>query len=168
MGRRGPAPDRDLTEDRLRGQAPHLSRIPMEADMPRPRRSPGAPVLIVCADAFHRGEPDYSRYGHHLVGTISIRAAPDGTPVLRWSGARAESRDTARTSDVKLSWAGIAPPLPVKQFRRQYGTRVWRLACTCGRNPEPAEAELAEIIRRHMEMKPGERVVIPLDRLERP
>lgn len=135
--------------------------------MPRPRRSPGAPVLVVCSDGYHQDDPDYGRYGRRLVGTISIRAGAGGTPGLHWSGPRAESRDTARTSGIRLSWPGIAPLLPVKQFRRPDGAQVWRFACTCGRNPEVPEAELLAIIRRHMEEKPGERVVIPLARLER-
>jgi len=135
--------------------------------MSRPRRSPGAPVLVVCDDdAFHQDEPGYSRHGHRLVGTITIRPGPDGTPVLHWSGRRAESWDAVRTSGVRMSLQGTGPALPVKQFRGPYGARMWRFACTCGRGPEVPEAELTAIIARHMELKPGERLVIPLARLE--
>jgi hypothetical protein len=153
----------------MSARAPRAPAVPSSkrgAAIPRPRRSPGAPVLVVCTDLHHHDEPAYARYGHHLVGGISISTGPDGTGRLHWRGPRPESRDTARTSGILLSWPGIAPALPVKQFRRPDGEQVWRFGCTCGRNPEMPEPELAAIVRRHMEQKPGERLVIPLARLE--
>lgn len=89
----------------------------------------------------------------------------DGSRRLTWSGPRAEPRDSVQTSGVTMSWPGIAPRLPVKNFRRNDGITVWFFACTCGREPKCAEPRLIAIIKdlHHA----GQRVVIDVVRLDR-
>lgn len=122
-------------------------------------------IWFICTDSRHRGEPAYDRDGHRVVGTLGISRGGESDGRLTWRGPRAESPDTVSTSGITLSWAGIAPPLPLKQRRRDDGTPVWRFRCTCGRNSERSEPDLAAIVQRHAEMLPGRRAEIDIVRL---
>jgi hypothetical protein len=134
--------------------------------VPRNHRKPGV-IRFICTDAYHHDEPGYADRGHHHYGTLRP-VYPDGVLAgVAWSGPRAEPRDSVATSGIMLAWPGVAPPLPQKSRRRDDGTAVWRFRCSCGRNPEPPEAELAAIAARHAEAFPGRRIEIDIVRLDR-
>jgi hypothetical protein len=131
--------------------------------VPRKPRRPGFSIPVACSDPSHHDEPGYADCGYHLVGTIRMARNADGPGRLTWSGPRAEPRGTVQTSGVTLSWPGIAPRLPVRNFRRDDGTAIWWFECMCGRSPKRSEPELTEIIGRlHVAGLP---VVVDLVRL---
>jgi hypothetical protein len=115
-------------------------------------------VWVICSDPRH--EPAYLRHGHHVVGTIGTERDGDGPGRLKWRGHLPASTDVVSTSGVTMNWPGIAPQLPVRERRRDDAESVWWLACICGRSPKVPESYLAEIIRRHAELRPGQPVEI--------
>lgn len=123
-------------------------------------------ALVLCTDAFHNDERGFAEHGHHIVGKLYLVRDANGRPVrLEWTGPRAETRNTVRTSGITLSLPGIAPDLPVKARHRGDGGAVWRFRCSCGRDPQPSEADLAGIAARWVAVFPGRPIELDLVRL---
>lgn len=132
--------------------------------MARNHRTPGV-IRFTCTDRYHHDEPGYADRGHHHYGTLRPVCQDGALAGLAWSGPRPEPRDSIATSGLTLAWPGIAPALPVKARRRDDGTAVWRFRCSCGRNPERSEADLARIVSAYAAAFPGRRVEIDIVRL---
>jgi hypothetical protein len=150
-------------------------------------------IRVICTDCFHHGEPGYEELGYHYIGTLRLAYrkgfADEG---FRWHGPR-EVVDTIETRDRKVSMslsalADPAPraqlgrgrdgqaawqtelPLPVKMWRTENDTFVWRFRCVgdrgCDRDVQRHDKYLAQIVTRWAEMKPDTpRVLLDITRL---
>lgn len=104
--------------------------------------SPGA-IRFVCSDPHHIDEPGARR----PYGTLRPVWRDGEVTGLAWSGPNPEPTDQVSTSGISLAWPGLKSALPQKSRRRDDGSAVWRFRCTCGRDPQAPEPELARIVR---------------------
>ena len=121
--------------------------------MSRNHRKPGV-IRVICTDAFHHGEPGYAELGYYHLGTLRLAQRKGFADAgFRWHGPReAVERLETRDQAVSMSARG-APltrlPLPVKLWRTEDDKFVWRFRCTCGRDPQRSDADLAAIVTRY-------------------
>lgn len=114
--------------------------------MSRSSRNAGT-VRIVCRDPRHKGTREWEQHGYRHVTTLQL-------------AERAENSEGPR---VTLFADDSTPGAPaVKDLRREDGQWVFKLACTCGRNPQRAESYLVEKAQQYAAANPGRRPQIDL------
>ena len=114
--------------------------------MSRSRGNAGA-VRIVCSDSRHKGTREWSQRGHHHVTTLQF----------------AERSENSEGPRVTLFSDDNSPGAPaMKDLRRDDGQWVFKLTCTCGRNPQRTESFLVEKAQQYAAANPGRRPQIDL------
>jgi hypothetical protein len=137
--------------------------------MPRHRKKHApaadlAPVLVVCRDPHHHDEDGYAERGYHLVG--ELRHAPDSPGGMEWSGPGPE-KGPFRRSGIAIAAGPVPGAPPFKRHVGDDGQVAWRFRCSCPRDAQRSEADLAAIIAAWMREFPGRLCEIDLCRLER-
>jgi hypothetical protein len=137
--------------------------------MSRNHRSPEI-VRITCTDIFHGDSAEWARYGHHWLLNLRLLEGKDRLR-LTVPGSQQRMRTVQVTTpdgSLVLFERRADPQSPIKDYRLSGDARylIFRLQCSCGRDPQRPENELLDLAARHREELPGRRVEIDIVRLE--